>query len=135
VIPYVAGLLVAYLEGVEEVAGIVGTRVATKTPRKLEEPWLRVQLLDEAQAPRSSADHLVTAYAQIDCYAGKKGDEVLAATLARTVREAIVAMPDAAHEDATVSSTRVGSRPLPDTDLDETVDRHIVTATIVAHSL
>lgn len=131
-IPYIVGLLVGYLESHEEVAGAVGTRIGTKTPRTLEEPWVRVQVYDEKQAPRSSTDHLVTAHVQLDCYAGKIGDEVSAATLARTVRAALVEMPGE-HEEGTVTSVRVSSRPLPDIDI-ESVDRHIVVATVVAHA-
>lgn len=130
-IPYIVGLLVAYLEADEDVAAIVGTRIGTKTPRTLTKAWVRIQVIDERQAPRSSADHLVTAYVQLDCYAGEEGDEVAAATLARTVRASLVAMPGE-HDEGTVTSVRVGSRPLPDVDL-EAIDRHIVTGTVVAH--
>ncbi len=134
-IPQMERILVGYLTGNLAIAAIVGDRVATKTPSNLKEPWVRVVQIDAPPAGRSSADHLIAFYCQLDCYAGKKGTRVEAEELHRLVRSAIAEIGDHTFEGAVISGAKInGSRPLPDTDLDEQIDRYIVTATIWAHS-
>lgn len=134
-IPYMEKIVVDFLVGRSPIEAIVGNRVATKTPRSLDEPWVRVNLLDNPPVTGSTTDHLIASYLQIDCYAGKKGDQILASSLARAVRAAFGDIDAVAHEGATVTGAKVhGSKPLPDTELDKAMDRYIVTATIWAHA-
>jgi hypothetical protein len=124
-----------YLRDAPAVEEIVGDRVATKAPRTLDEPWVRIAVLADPPAGRSSADHVIAFYVQLDCYAGKKGDQVLANSLARSVRALLGEIHEHEHDAAVVSGAKVeGSRPLPDSTLEQTMDRYIVTATIWAHS-
>jgi hypothetical protein len=135
VIPFMEKILGDYLREAPAVEAIVGDRVATKTPRTLEEPWVRINVLDDPPAGKSSADHVIAFYVQLDCYAGKKGDQVLANLLARTVRALLGEMAKHEHEEAVISGAKVhGSRPLPDSTLEPTMERYVVTATIWAHS-
>lgn len=134
-IPFIEKIVGDFLRGRGDITALVGNRVATKTPGTLDKPWVRITLVDDPPVKGSTADHLIAFYLQLDCYAGKDGDQTLASTLARTVRSAIGVIDKADHEGAVVTGAKVnGSRPLPDTDLDETMDRYIVTVTIWAHA-
>lgn len=134
-IPFMEEILVGYLGQVPAVTAIAGERIATKPPRSTKEAWIRITVLDDPPAGRSSADHLIEFYAQIDCFAGQEGDETTSSTLARTVRAALKEIADAAFDKAVVTGARVeGSRNLPDESMSPPIDRHIVTATIWAHS-
>lgn len=133
-IPFIEKILVDYL-GEQEAVTDIAEEIATKTPGELDQPWLRISLLADPRAGRSSADHLIAFYVQIDCYAGTAAGQSTASTLARTVRAAVGGMPRHQHDGAVVTSAVVnGSRPLRDDDLPQ-IDRYVVTATIHAHSI
>lgn len=128
-------LVVDYLSSVTAVTALTD-RIGTKTPPTIDDPWIRVQTLDDAQRAGSTALHVIDGLVQIDCYAGstRAGAKAEASTLALTVREAIAAMPAATGLLGVVTSARVPSlRPLPDPDFDPARDRYILTAEFVAH--
>jgi hypothetical protein len=128
-------IFVDYLGGDSAIEAIVGDRIATKTPRTLDAPWVRISVLADPPAGKSSADHNIAFYVQLDCCAGKKGTQVDANLLARSVRASLGEMPQQEHADAVVSGVKVeGSRPMPDDTFEPTMDRYIVTATVWAHS-
>ncbi len=134
-IPFMEKVVVDFLTGRSPIEAIVADRIGTKTPRTLDKPWVRVSLLDDPPVPGSTADYLIASYFQVDCFAGKDGGQILAGSLARAVRSSFGDIAAVAHEGAVVTGAKVhGSRPLPDTDLDETIDRYIVTVTIWAHA-
>jgi hypothetical protein len=125
-----------YLVEAEGVAEIVGTRVATKTPDTLKEPWIRLSIIDDPPAGRSSVDHFIEFYVQAECYAGKDGTQSKASLLARTVRALIAEMGRHDHEGAVVTGTKIrSSRSLRDDSLQPAMDRYVVTASIWAHSV
>lgn len=134
-IPFIEKVLGDYLRGRSDVSAITGTRVATKTPPTLDDPWIRITLLDDPPVGKSTADHLIAFYADIECFAGRKGSRSEANLLARTVRAALGEIKDGEYTETVISGARVeGSRPRPDTIFEPTMDRYIVTATIWAHA-
>lgn len=133
-IPFMEKIVGDFLRGRSDITTVVGDRVATKMPSTLDKPWVRITLIDDPPVKGSTADHLIDFYLQLDCYAGKDGDQTLASTLARTVRSAIGEIDKADHEGAVVTGAKVnGSRPMSDPDF-EGMDRYMVTVTIWAHA-
>jgi hypothetical protein len=131
-IPYAEKLVSDHLRsypGVEDLEA----RVRGTTPDTLDEPWVRVTMLDASQT--DVPDHLVGFYFQFDCYAGKEGGQPEASLLARTVREALTNL-EGTFTDGTVSGVRInGQARIPDPDADEPArERVILTATVYAHS-
>lgn len=110
-------------------------RIGTRTPPNIAGQFVKVTLIDDEQAANSPALHLVHALVQIDCYGSSNRDSAHAeaSLLARTVREAIVAMPQATHTGCVVTATRASSRRLPDTELDPARERYIVTCNLTLH--
>ena len=94
-----------------------------------------VTQLGAPQAPNTRVDHLVEFYFQIDCYAGATGGLPEAITLGRAVRAALVEMPNSEHDDAVVTATRIrGDRSLPDTAMEPSRNRVILTASCWIHA-
>ena len=127
-------LVVAHLRATSAVTALTD-QIGTETPPDVTGKWARVWLLDEGMNARSGALHLVHPLVQIDCYGsndrGTSADE--ASLLARTIREAIVAMPAATHTGAVVTAARASARRLPDTDFDPARERWIVTCELSLH--
>lgn len=114
----------------------LGAKVVSKTPTDQSTEWVRVTELDAPQEPGSRADHLVAHFMQFDCYATEKGGLPEAATLARTVRAALVDIGDAQHEGAVITGARIsGYGRFPDGELEPARERYIITATVWAHAL
>lgn len=133
--PDLEQLVIDYLAGVTAVTAITD-QIGTRTPLSIDDPWIKVTTLDDAQKPGSPTLHLIDGLVQIDCYAGsaRTGAKAEASALALKVREAIVAMPAASGLLGVVTSARVPSlRPLPDEDFDPARDRYILTCELVAH--
>ena len=127
-IPDVEKVITAYLE---PHLTALGAKVRGRTPSNTAAAWVRVTILD---APASFPDHLVDALVQFDCYAGKEGGQEEASLLARTVRAAIVDMPNASHSGAVVTGAAiVGYLRNPDTMFEPARDRYIITATVWMH--
>jgi hypothetical protein len=140
VIPDVEKTVSDYLRDDDDVAAIVDERVVGSTPKKTEDPWVRVTLLDAPQDPRSSNDHLVAAYLQLDCYAGRTGlngsQQAQAALLGRTVRAALMKIGDAEHDGAVVSEARInGDARVPDEALEDARERRVLTTTVYLHAV
>lgn len=124
-----------YLRSASAVQEIVGDRVATKTPRTLAQPWVRVTVVDDPPAGKSSTDHNIAFYVQLDCYAGADGGEVEATRLGHTVRSLLAEMADGQHTDIVISGSKpTGSRLLPDDTFDPPRDRRVVTGIVWAHA-
>lgn len=137
-IPDMESLLVFYLGADVEVEEIAGQRIATRTPGSLDEPWVRISVLDDPPTGRSSVDHHIEFYVQCDCYAGKGGSEEEALRLARRVRELLGSnhLAEASHEEAVVTGSKAtGSRPLLDDTFDPPLPRYVVTACVWAYGL
>ena len=133
-LPDIEILVVAHLRNTQSVIDLT-TRIGTRTPSSLAGQFVKVTVLDDQQTPGSKALHLVDCLVQIDCYGSSNRDSAHAeaSLLARTVREAVIAMPSASHTGAVVSSARASSRRLPDTDLEPARERYIVTGTLSLH--
>jgi hypothetical protein len=127
-------LVVAHLRATSAVTAIT-SRIGSRHPLEHDQPWVKVTLLDEQPAPGSPALHLTGPLVQIDCYAGSDREtaQARASLLARTVREAVHAMPAASHTGAVVTSSRAGMRRLPDTDFDPARERYVLTCDLTAH--
>jgi hypothetical protein len=127
-------VLSAYLRAHPAVTALVD-RIGTKTPGKIDEPWVRMTLLVNPPDRTSPALHLSTALIQLDCYAGaeRTGAQAQASLLARTVQGAIQDMPAAIHDGAVVTKATASVRRLPDTSIDPERERFIVEATITLH--
>lgn len=130
-IPYAEKIVSDYLREHPAIEALQA-RVVGKTPGTTALPWVRVTQLDAAASGGHRSDHLIEFYFQLDCYAGadKSGNsegQPGANTLARTVREALIAMPDADHE-AVVNGVDIRSMArIPDTDLEPARERFVLT--------
>lgn len=135
-VPYAEKIVSDYLRADEDLEAIVGRRVVGKTPSSTDEPWVRYTQLDGTAVGGSRSDHLIEFYFQFDAYAGAEGGQPEANALARALRAALVAMPDAGVDDATVTGVDVkGMSRLPDVDVDEPArERFVLTATVWMHS-
>lgn len=133
-LPDIEILVVQHLRNTAAVTALT-TRIGTKSPSNLAGQFVKVTVLDDQQTAGSKALHLVDCLVQIDCYGSSNHDSAHAeaSLLARTVREAVVAMPAAAHTGAVVTSARASQRHLPDTELDPARERYIVTGTLSLH--
>jgi hypothetical protein len=137
-IPDIEALIGDHLRDEPEIADIVGDRVVGRTPSSTDRPWVRVFQLDAQSSGRSTTDHLVEFYVQLDCFAGKaaQGRRGESSLLTRLVRAAMVAMPEAAHAGAVVSGVRIDGCPrIPDGDFDPPMERYALTATVWAHAV
>lgn len=126
--------LIAHLRADAPVTAIT-SRVATRTPPALEQPWVRLTLLDDPPHRSSRALHLFHAHVQLDCYGGN-GDQAQleARALSHAVRVAVHALPATALDGIVVSAvTGLGRRRLPDDELQPARERYIVTATVTYH--
>ncbi len=134
-IPFMEKILADYLRSAPDVAAIAGERVGTKNPRTLDEPWVRVTIYDDPPTGRSSVDHHVAFYVQLDCFAGKEGTQEEANFLGRTIRGLLGGMAQQDFDGAVLSGAKAtGSRSLPDEDFDPTMDRYVVTGIVWARS-
>jgi hypothetical protein len=134
--PDVERLITTYLPTVADVVAITAT-IGTRTPPTLDDPWVRITLLDDSPAPSSPALHLIAAMVQVDCYAGAEHDygQAEASLLALTVRAALHAMPAAEHDGAVVTAVKFGgTRRLPDTDLQPARERYIFDGIVSCHA-
>lgn len=133
-LPDVEVLVVAHLRATQAVIDLT-TRIGTRTPSTLAGQFVKVQVLDEQQDTSSPALHLIRALVQIDCYGSSNRDSAHAeaSLLARTIREAVHAMPAATHTGAVVNAARASSRRLPDTDLEPARERYVLTCDLVLH--
>jgi hypothetical protein len=113
---------------------VLAVPVVGRTPNDTDEPWVRVTLLD-APSEGSEADHLVGAYVQLDCFAGRDGGQEEASLIARTVREALRTIAAASHSGATVNGSVIdGYARIPDTEFEPARERFTVTATVYLHA-
>lgn len=121
-----------YLREHEDVAAITSS-VVSETPKKTDTPWIRYTQLNKRDIARP-VDYALEAYFQLDCYAGRTGGQPEASLLARTVRAALVAMPDSEDVDgAVVSDVEIrGDSRLPDPQMDSR-ERFILTFTVTMH--
>lgn len=132
-IPDIEAITTAYLDAHPDVSvRIVGTSPSSRTS-----PWVRVTQLDAPKEPASTPEHLIGYLVQLDCYAGVDGPagQGPASLLARTVRSALLEMPDSSHDGAAVTAVRVISCPrVPDVDFEPARERYILTVQIFAHA-
>lgn len=134
-LPDIEVVVVQHLRNTQSVIDLT-TRIGTRTPENLAGQFVKVTLIDDVQAANVPALHLVKPLVQVDCYGSSNRDSAHAeaSLLARTIREALVAMPDATHTGCVVTAARTSSRRLPDTDLDPARERYIVTCDLTLHS-
>lgn len=135
-LPDVEVLVIAHLRATTAVTTITD-RIGTEHPSDFADPWVRVQALDEPQAS-GPALHLVAPLVQLDVYAGAPAagtpDKREVSELARTVREALIAAPDASHTGAVVTASTVNIRPVPDTTFDPARQRYVITCSLTLHA-
>lgn len=133
-LPDIEIVVVAHLRATTAVM-VLTQRIGTRTPPDVAGQFVKVTLIDDEQAPNVPALHLVSALVQIDCYGSSNRDSAHAeaSLLARTIREAIVAMPAATHTGCVVTAARANSRRLPDTSLDPARERYVITCDLTLH--
>jgi len=113
------------------------TRIVATTPDedKRDTTWVKLTQLDATNEARSRPEHLISFLLQLDCYAGKDGGQPEAVLLARTVRAALVAMPEVSHDGAAVTQARVLSHArIPDTAFEKARERVILTVDVKLHA-
>ncbi len=126
VLPDVEKLTVAYLQGVPEVAAIVGSRVHSAVPASPTYPLVVVRRFGGFDADEAVLD---AARVQVDCYGGTKGQAQL---LAQTVRAALHRMPTAAHAGAYVTGVAPGVAPTWSPQGDNNQPMYLLDATVYA---
>lgn len=111
-------------------------RVGTRTPPSTALPWLRVTLIDDSLDAKSSAERLVHAYLQIDCYGSSDRDfsSGEARDLARAARSALRVIQAASLSATFTGATGCSIRPLPDSEFTPARERYVLTATLHLHS-
>jgi hypothetical protein len=110
------------------------TRVVGKPPDSKEDSWVQVTQLGAAQEVASVRDHLIAFMVQFDCYAGADGGQPEANLLGRTIRAALQDIWLTSHPDAVVSACRlIGHARIPDTDLEPSRERVVLTAEVYMH--
>lgn len=135
-IPDPERVIADYLRDQPDVLAITEQRrVGSKTPASTDLPWIRYTAFDAPAVGDHRADHLIAAFVQFDCYAGREGGQPQASLLARTVRAALTALGrgEGTVSGAVVTGVRIrgfGRRPDPQLDNRE---RFIVDTTIWMH--
>lgn len=109
-------------------------RIGGTTPSSIADPWVRITLLGDAPTDGGITDHLIAAYLQIDCFAGREGTQEIADNLSRAVRAALVTANTATHTGAVVTGCGNPTRArMPDTDFEPAMELYVLTATIYMH--
>lgn len=109
-------------------------RVVGKTPENTDESWVRLTLLDDPAVDGARHEHLIEAFVQLDCYAGREGGQPEANLLSRAIRAGVVDMPNHEHEDVTVTGATARRRRSPDPEFAPARERVIVTARVWMHA-
>ena len=110
------------------------TRIVGKTPSDTSQSWVRLTQLDAGNSPKSSVEHLIAYFFQLDCYAGGDGGQPEASLLARTVRAALAVIGETTFDDAVVSNARFTNMArTPDTTLEPARERVILDAVVRMH--
>jgi hypothetical protein len=124
----------AYLREDPSVKGLEA-RVLGRTPDTTDKPWVRLTLIDPKNVTGTrSVEHLVAYYLQLDCYAGRDGGQGEAFSLAKAVREALIALPTKSLSDAVATDVVPLSMPrIPDEDLSPSRERYILDIEIYMH--
>jgi len=128
-----------YLRDHDSVSAL-GARIVGMSPKDPDStPWVGITQLAAPNQTGAHVDHLIGFLLQFDCYASRAGTGgsqwAEAKLLARTVRAALMDMPEAEVADVVVASCRiVGDIRRPDTDLEPARERVILTAPIGMHS-
>jgi glucose-6-phosphate dehydrogenase assembly protein OpcA len=112
-----------------------GERLVGKTPSNTDEAWVRLTQLDARAIDDHRSDHLIQYYVQLDCYASEDGGQPEANLLGRTIREALVDMPNHSHADGTVTGVSIrGHGRSPDPDFEPARERVIIMAFVWVHA-
>ncbi|MEH3055549.1 MAG: hypothetical protein PGN13_16350 [Patulibacter minatonensis] len=106
--------------------------VSVKFPDKLDEPFIRVTLID-GRAPGPALHH-AAGYVQVDCYAGRGNTQSEALELGRQVVEQLHDLRGTTRSGVAITGvTGIGWRRLDDESIKPPRARCIVEATIHAH--
>lgn len=115
-----------------------GERIVGTPPRDPNsEAWVRLTQLDARAVGGHRSDHLIEYLIQLDCYASQAGvsgsQQREAATLARTIRAALIDMPNFTL-DAVVTGVDIrGDARIPDDEFEPARERFIITASVWMH--
>lgn len=111
----------------------LGAGVVPEVPPATERPWVQVRQINAFAHRSLDIEWLIDFTLQLDCCAGRAGDQATANLLARTVRAALEEMPGR-RDDAVVVRTRVLSDPrIPDTSFEPAMQRRVLTVAIRMH--
>lgn len=109
-------------------------RVVGKTPDNTDDSWVRLTQLDARTVEGSRSEHLVEAFVQLDCYAGREGGQPEGNALGREIRAVLVDMPNHSHADGVVTGVEIrGHTRIPDADFAPSRERVILTAAVWMH--
>lgn len=113
-----------------------GERIVGETPAAIDEPWVKLTLLDVLDRTRPT-DHLLRYPVQLDCYAGTPGPtgQGEAFDIASAIRGFLLDMKGETFSDCVVTNVEVrGPRRIVDTALTPPRQRYILEAEIDVHS-
>ena len=134
--PNAEKVIADYLREHPDVSAITD-RIVSKTPKSMDDPWVRYSQIAKRTPHRS--DHFLEVFVQLDCYAGR--DDVSAhdgqpgaSLLARTVRAAMMALPEADLDGVVVTGVDPrGDSRQPDTQIDNR-ERFILQFVVWLHA-
>lgn len=109
-------------------------RVGGNTPSSVEDPWLRLTLIDDEPVDGGRPNHAFANYLQIDCYSGRAGTRATARALAVQVRDLLAVAHEQTFVGGVVSGAETRMSRQPDTQFEPQMERYIVTATVWMHS-
>lgn len=112
----------------------VGQRVGGNTPSSVEDPWLRLSLIDSEATDGGVPNHAFANYLQIDCYSGRAGTRATARAIAVQACDLLAVAHDQTFVGGVVSGAQTRMSRQPDTQFEPQMERYIVTATVWAHS-
>ena len=109
-------------------------RVVGTTPSSIEDPWIRLTLIDDESVDGGVVNHSMANYFQIDCFAGRNGTQATARSLAVQVRNLLADAHLETLSGGVVSGAETRMSHQPDTQQEPQMECYVVTATVWMHT-
>ena len=129
-IPSAEEVITELLKADDAVAAIT-TRIRPKTPKTLDEPWVRLTLLDDPPTDGGITNHHIEAYVDLECFAGEAGNQSTADNLSRAVIDALWTGHQQDLESGVITGPARWRRSRrPDQQHEPAMERYVVSATV-----
>lgn len=111
----------------------MAVRVVATSPSAIEDPWVRITLIDDLATDGGAVNRSIESFLQIDCFAGRDGDKALARGLADDVRSLLRVAHTESFDSAVVSGAQTRISYQPDTKIEPEMPRYAVSASVWMH--